>query len=280
MRTLCGIWWYLHTFISVSLAIAGLIYGVDNVNAMVIAMMLGVAADLVCGLVSSSHRVILLFEGIGIIPCCGLIIAHYHASIKLWACLLPFYAFFGFYYFMIMVILGKGRGCVRRMAIKLFNDTEIRAEYVAADDFESFWNSALWGDYQKVKMKTRSSDSESSDDTFSQQDNTILDTKKKDYRFPRKEKFQLYKVDDLPVHPYYIQSLLTVLMLNVFAALVHVSILKGIEAFFWILGVVLVCVVFTIMANSRAFRYDILTITNLSKEQIGILWDHPSLALM
>lgn len=308
-RTIAGIHFYLHSIIGIvvfSLLMVKFARDIENPLFMnLVGLCAAFFVDFITGLYSSrNQRVFLLFEGIFIIP-----------TLLLWSLYLkeiipshlyifiPSAAFY-FIYFTLMIGLSKVMPkFFNKISTLFFYDEAIFAEYEAADDYQSYWNSALWRDAtatmdhgMKKKGKSSflsSSSSSSSAENYEMFSNKgkngksgtsnydeprVMNAKKKDFRFPRKEIFQLYKLDEIPRHPFFICSLIPFI---IFAGIIVLCLIESIMDISGFL-IIFVCCFFVLLIfiflNSRALPWYILSITNLSLETINIMWDHPSLS--
>lgn len=306
-RTIAGIHFYLHSIISIVLFSLLIVKFAKDIENPLFINLVGLCAaffiDFITGLYSSrNQRVFLLFEGIFIIP-----------TLLLWSLYLKkiipkhFYIFIPsgvFYLIYFTLIIGLSKimpKCFNKISTLFFYDEAIFAEYEAADDYQSYWNSALWRDAtatmdhgKKKKAKSAFLSSSSSEDNYEIYSNNgkggksgtsnydeprlMMNAKKKDFRFPRKEKFQLYKLDEIPRHPFFICSLIPFI---IFAGIIVLCLIESIMDISGFL-IIFVCCFFVLLIfiflNSRALPWYILSITNLSLETINIMWDHPSLS--
>ncbi|OHT00673.1 hypothetical protein TRFO_32586 [Tritrichomonas foetus] len=288
-KTLLGILFYLHTSYPIAIfTILMLQFSRDIKNLLflfLIAASISTCLDLILGFISASYfRTFLLFEGVLLLP-----------SFVIWTLFIKgiipskFYIFapsilFYFLYFNFLIGLAKcSPKFFNKISIKFFNDATLYAEYEAADDYQSYWNSALWrDDTLRVHEKESSSSSTSSQSSVNQkgEPKILLSSKKKDFRFPRKERFQLYKLDEIPQHPFYICSLIPFVLLAGITATVAIHCFSEIPGFLIVFAAEILCLVMAIVFNSRAISWNCFTITNIGRDTINILWDHPSLSTL
>ena len=287
-RTLVGIHFYLHTNYAIAIFSLMMVHFSNDISNPVFMYLVGCAAsaflDFILGLyASSNHRTFLLLDLVFIFP-----------TLLIWSLfeknIVPskFYIFipsivFYLIYFNLLIGLAKCMPkCFHKLSAKFFSDSSLYAEYEASENFQSYWNSALWRE-EPIRLHIKETSSSSSSSEFENNIDAPLftsGTKKKDFRFPRKEKFQLYKLDDISKHPFYICSLISSLVLagNIVLVLIHCY--NPIPGFLIIFGCTLILLIFSIIFNSRAIAWNCFAITNIGNDIIHILWDHPSLSMI
>lgn len=311
-RTIAGIHFYLHSIISMVVFSLLIVKFAKDIESPLFMNLVGLCAaffiDFITGIFSSrNQRVFLLFEGVFIIPTLliwslylkKIIPSHLYIFI-------PAAVFYFIYFSLIISLSNIMPKCFNKISTRFFYDEAIFAEYEAADDYQSYWNSALWRDDTTTmdndkKKKKRSSllsssSSSSSANNYSmfsksgkkgksgtstyEEPRLMINVKKKDFRFPRKEKFQLYKIDDLPRHPFFICSLVPFISFAGLIILCLIETIKKITGFLLIAICIFFVILFLIFFNSRAVPWYMFSITNLGLETINIMWDHPSLSLI
>jgi hypothetical protein len=284
IRTVLGLLFYLHA----PLALSGFIYHChvfanspeDTFFLFFVFGAIGIGTDALIGLISSiSHKILLLFEVIGLFPTLILCALSEKGKItRLWIIFVPFLAFYVIY---ILLILGLTCWLTRPLSVAFFSDRGIRAEFVASSDFENYWNSALWRDDTEGGTQRRdSSDSSSGDEVMEQANIALIGSRKTDMRFPRKEKFQLYKIDGNPRRPFYISSFPMMVCIAVVLVVAVVHLVVGVKGFFYYVVVGSFLVILALVVNGRASSKSFMILTNMSDDWLQIMWDHPSLCLM
>ena len=282
LRTVLRIIWYLHAPIPLAGLTILLDYFVNDPEDPLFMCLVAVGAalgvDFLIGIISErNEKMFLVFEGLAAIPSIVLWILYLRGVMKYaFVPFVPWLAAFLFYFVMVFGLCTKP---MRRLSTAFFADRGIRAEFVAASDFESYWNAALWRDNTNaVRDRDTSSSDESSEAAAPTR--ALIDVKKRDFRFPRKEKFQLYKIDGDPKNPFFVASIPTVVSLfalvMVFAAESEIHI----PGFKFITLALVLLTMLTVLINSRAISHYIFCVTNINRDWIDIMWDHPSFALM
>lgn len=252
-----------------------------NIFWLAVFMTISIVLDIIFGLYSSiSHRISLIFRIIGMAPCSILVILHTLNMVPLWSVYIPFFAYFAIYSIILLSLLKCNKQCSNR-TVNFLYDPEIRAEFVASDDYESFWNAAYWRDNTQIRRRSASEDSSSSDEVSSTRnapDSTALINiqNKKEQKFPKKENFQLYKLDTMIDKPIFITSLEMNIVFISFIAVMFVDAFKTIPGFYYIVGLFPIVLFIVSLLNSRSFGYNSCVITNINTDHIDILWDHPS----
>ena len=243
---------------------------------------ISIAIDLAIGFYSMrSHRFQLLFEAIGLLPCSILTILYSKDIVPLFVVYIPFSIYFVVYITILFCLMKCCKSC-NRPIYSFLADPEIVAEFTASNDYESFWNSSYWREKQQTRRRSDSSDSSSSssvDDDYSRRiidSSLLIDQKKREMKFPKKEKFQLYKLDTNPDQPFFISSLSVTVLFTAFTILCLIDAIKPFQSFYYIVGGSIALIFIVSLLNSRALGYNSLVVTNVSNDIVDILWDHPS----
>ena len=268
-----------------SLLIIFLIFSIPfNVSNITICLAISLTCDSLCGLASlESHRFLILFETLALIP--FIVLYHLYVNNKLpymWMIYIPFYVYFVVYSAILIGLMnccGAWNGC----STSFLHNQGIQAEFDASYDFEVFWNSAYWHDRNQRKSESEDSSSpqdHNDDDFVNTIASSLIDTKKRDQKFPKKSQFQLYKLDSTLEKPYFESSLLIVLAFMCFIIICTFQTKWTVYSFYCIFGGGTIVLFLLSLINSRAFGRNTLFITNLDLDTIDILWDHPSFSLV
>lgn len=229
-----------------------------------------------------SHKFALLFQGIGLIPSLilgALCINHIISKRFYFICFVPYFLYY-IVYISLLISLGPCcKGCNAK-SYRFLSDPEISAEFNASEYYESFWNSAYWRETQ-TRHKSASNDSSSTDDDKRYTDTiAFIDTKKRDQKFPKKEAFQLYKLDSIPETPIFVASFMTTTAFILAIGVATVYTIYPFDGFYYTAGAAVLFLLAISMFNSRAFGYNSCAITNISTDVVDILWDHPSFSVL
>lgn len=285
-KTCVAIQYYLHFPVGLVSLISTLIYFIDEIKEVKLfiyaTFTVAFLIDTVFGLISMrNQKMKLFFEGLVIIPSFILLILNYYNIIPYnWIYLMPFIIFVAFYFIIIWFLFSSNKS-LHIIGLYFFADKEIRAEFIAADDFESYWNSTFWRDESKLRRSESDDSSSSLGESDEHAETSILiGTKKRDFRFPRKEPFQLYKLDGNPQYPFYIASIPVVMWLTVLIILAFVQCMIAIPGFVYIFMIAFSVMILLFLYNSRATSWSLFTITNMDNDWVDILWDHPNLSLL
>ena len=279
-RTVFRIIWYLHAPVPLAGLTILLYYFVNSPDDLLffclVCVVSAIGVDFIIGIaVERSERVFLVFEGLGAFP--ALLLWTLQVRGILSYPFLPFVPLLAAFLFYFFIVIGLATKPLRKMSAAFLTDRRIRAEFIAASDFESYWNAALWRDDTNAVPDRRSS---SSDDSSEPPAVALLDVRKRDFRFPRKEKFQLYKLDGDPKNPFFVSSIPTVL--SMFALLLVGAAKSEVEVpgFPFVTISLVLLSLLTLLVNSRAISQYMFCVTNISSQWIDIMWDHPSFATM
>ncbi|EAY16226.1 hypothetical protein TVAG_341200 [Trichomonas vaginalis G3] len=239
------------------------------------------AFDIMFGLYAArSHKITLIFQCVALFPCSVLVLLYSVKLVPVWSVYIPFFAYGIIYLTILLSLLKCNKTCSTR-TVSFLADPEIKAEFIASDDYESFWNAAYWRDNTQVRRRSESDDSSSSDEMSSSRtapDTTALINiqNKKEQKFPKKENFQLYKLDTMIEKPIFITSLTINVAFIAFVAVAFVNSFKVIPGFYYIIGCFPIVLLIISLLNSRSFGYNSCVITNINNDHVEILWDHPS----
>lgn len=300
-RTIFGIFYYIHDSFGVTIFCLLIVYFSvdieDSTSMFFIGLLTAFFADFIFGIISAPNQhVFLLFEIIAICPTLTLWILHRKSIItNIFYIFLPICVFYCIYFLMLIGLSGCFPKCIKTLSMSFFNDRALSAEYEAADDFQSYWNSALWRDDTQPRIHEKKIDDSSSSSENEgivkhrkgrisgagsvDEPNLLMNSKKKDFRFPRKEAFQLYKIDELPKHPFFICSLCPLLILASIVILIAYHVKHKLHSFLITFCGLIALFLFSIVFSSRAVPWSIMSITNLDTDTVNILWDHPSISL-
>ena len=239
---------------------------------------ISILLDIIIGVISQpSHKFQLMFESIGMLPCSILIILYKLGIVPHFAVYIPFCVFF-IAYIVIIITLMKCCKPWNKCTYSFLSDPEIMAEFVASNDYESFWNSSYWRETQ-TRRRSDSDSSSSSSEAKTRESidlSFLIDTNKRELKFPKKEKFQLYKLDTEQEKPFFISSLIVSVVFTAFMVTCLFNAIRPFRSFYYLIAVFVLLIFFTAILNSRAIGYNMCAITNINNDILDILWDHPS----
>ena len=244
---------------------------------------ISVVIDFIIGFYSMrSHRFHLIFEAVAMFPCSILTILYSKGFVPLFVVYVPFLLYFVIYIVTLSLLMNCCKPC-KRSVYSFLSDPEIAAEITASNDYESFWNSSYWREKQQTRRRSDSSDDSSSsssvDGNYMRQTldaSILIDPKKRDLKFPKKEKFQLYKLDTDLEQPFFITSLSVTTIFTAFVAICLFDAIQPFSSFYYFVGLGIALIFCVSLFKSRAFGYNTFVITNVSNDIVDILWDHPS----
>ena len=280
-RTVFGLMFFLHAPLALVMVIGVIVLVATNFSnlyfSLSIIVTVAVLLDFLCGFISRPRQIVILsFEILAAFPMGILTTLYFNKTIKdVWVPFLPPFIYFGIYFIVLLFLVPtcccKG---LNACTLKMLADIEIKAEYEASGEYQSFKGKSTWagdsddgGSDHGSRKKSRSRWSKSQGNIASR-------------KFPSEDSFQLYNTNGLNDNYLYLASPFPMLALVILLSVILIHLMSPLPSFYIWLLVSTILLIAAILLNSRVTACTCCAITNIDDKDIDVLWDHPALSLL